>query len=159
MSRLHYVCFRRQKAVCRHAEQAAVRGRRAASFRIVWLHRGVHHPQRSWRKQQRSRSSLHSPKSLTNMQLDNVFWIKIWIDARGVSRGHPWSVYTAILNIMSFPCPANIKVFLIVFFLPVGCAFVKYSTHAEAQAAISALHGSQTMPVSANVSDRALLYH
>ncbi|XP_016306903.1 CUGBP Elav-like family member 4 isoform X2 [Sinocyclocheilus anshuiensis] len=27
-----------------------------------------------------------------------------------------------------------------------GCAFVKYSTHAEAQAAISALHGSQTMP-------------
>ncbi|XP_041086514.1 CUGBP Elav-like family member 5 [Polyodon spathula] len=31
-----------------------------------------------------------------------------------------------------------------------GCAFVKYSTHAEAQAAISALHGSQTMPVSSN---------
>ncbi|XP_041086070.1 CUGBP Elav-like family member 5 isoform X1 [Polyodon spathula] len=29
-----------------------------------------------------------------------------------------------------------------------GCAFVKYSTHAEAQAAISALHGSQTMPPS-----------
>uniref|UniRef100_W5ME62 Cugbp, Elav-like family member 5a n=1 Tax=Lepisosteus oculatus TaxID=7918 RepID=W5ME62_LEPOC len=27
-----------------------------------------------------------------------------------------------------------------------GCAFVKFSTHAEAQAAISALHGSQTMP-------------
>ncbi|KAL8613672.1 hypothetical protein ACOMHN_029764 [Nucella lapillus] len=29
-----------------------------------------------------------------------------------------------------------------------GCAFVKYSTHSEAQAAINALHGSQTMPVS-----------
>ncbi|XP_017160160.1 CUGBP Elav-like family member 4 isoform X17 [Poecilia reticulata] len=27
-----------------------------------------------------------------------------------------------------------------------GCAFVKYSSHAEAQAAIGALHGSQTMP-------------
>ncbi|XP_019474862.1 CUGBP Elav-like family member 6 isoform X3 [Meleagris gallopavo] len=27
-----------------------------------------------------------------------------------------------------------------------GCAFVKYSSHAEAQAAISSLHGSQTMP-------------
>ncbi|MBN3298859.1 CELF4 protein, partial [Amia calva] len=27
-----------------------------------------------------------------------------------------------------------------------GCPFVKYSSHAEAQAAISALHGSQTMP-------------
>ncbi|XP_015460474.3 CUGBP Elav-like family member 4 isoform X3 [Astyanax mexicanus] len=27
-----------------------------------------------------------------------------------------------------------------------GCAFVKYSSHAEAQAAISGLHGSQTMP-------------
>lgn len=32
---------------------------------------------------------------------------------------------------------------------PLGCAFVKFSSHAEAQAAISALHGSQTMPVSA----------
>ncbi|KPP60111.1 hypothetical protein Z043_121911 [Scleropages formosus] len=28
-----------------------------------------------------------------------------------------------------------------------GCAFVKFSTHTEAQSAISALHGSQTMPV------------
>uniref|UniRef100_A0A8B9I635 RRM domain-containing protein n=1 Tax=Anser brachyrhynchus TaxID=132585 RepID=A0A8B9I635_9AVES len=27
-----------------------------------------------------------------------------------------------------------------------GCAFVKYSSHTEAQAAINALHGSQTMP-------------
>ncbi|XP_076055586.1 CUGBP Elav-like family member 4 isoform X15 [Oratosquilla oratoria] len=27
-----------------------------------------------------------------------------------------------------------------------GCAFVKYSTHTEAQAAINSLHGSQTMP-------------
>lgn len=27
-----------------------------------------------------------------------------------------------------------------------GCAFVKFSTHAEAQAAITSLHGSQTMP-------------
>lgn len=32
-------------------------------------------------------------------------------------------------------------------FLP-GCAFVKFSTHTEAQSAIGALHGSQTMPVS-----------
>lgn len=32
--------------------------------------------------------------------------------------------------------------------VPPGCAFVKYSSHAEAQAAINALHGSQTMPVS-----------
>ncbi|KAH0500297.1 CUGBP Elav-like family member 4 [Microtus ochrogaster] len=29
---------------------------------------------------------------------------------------------------------------------PSRCAFVKYSSHAEAQAAINALHGSQTMP-------------
>ena len=28
-----------------------------------------------------------------------------------------------------------------------GCAFVKYANHIEAQAAITALHGSQTMPV------------
>ncbi len=45
------------------------------------------------------------------------------------------------------------------FFHSSGCAFVKYSTHAEAQAAISALHGSQTMPVSASTCDHALLYH
>ena len=29
-----------------------------------------------------------------------------------------------------------------------GCAFVKFSSHQEAQAAITSLHGSQTMPVS-----------
>lgn len=28
-----------------------------------------------------------------------------------------------------------------------GCAFVKFSGHNEAQSAINALHGSQTMPV------------
>ncbi len=45
------------------------------------------------------------------------------------------------------------------FFHSLGCAFVKYSSHAEAQAAISALHGSQTMPVSASTCDHALLYY
>ncbi|KAL2088833.1 hypothetical protein ACEWY4_015732 [Coilia grayii] len=30
-----------------------------------------------------------------------------------------------------------------------GCAFVKFSSHAEAQAAINSLHGGQTMPYSA----------
>lgn len=29
-----------------------------------------------------------------------------------------------------------------------GCAFVKFGSHSEASAAINALHGSQTMPVS-----------
>lgn len=40
--------------------------------------------------------------------------------------------------------------FLIVNFLFIflGCAFVKFSSHPEAQAAINSLHGSQTMPVS-----------
>ncbi|RXN37761.1 CUGBP Elav-like family member 4 [Labeo rohita] len=33
-----------------------------------------------------------------------------------------------------------------------GCAFVKFSSHAEAQAAINSLHGGQTMPVSVSVS-------
>ncbi|CDR19094.1 unnamed protein product, partial [Oncorhynchus mykiss] len=32
------------------------------------------------------------------------------------------------------------------FSLSLGCAFVKFSTHSEAQSAISSLHGSQTMP-------------
>ena len=32
--------------------------------------------------------------------------------------------------------------------LSVGCAFVKFTSHAEAVTAINALHGSQTMPVS-----------
>lgn len=35
-----------------------------------------------------------------------------------------------------------------IFFLVAGCAFVKFSSHPEAQAAITSLHGSQTMPVS-----------
>lgn len=39
--------------------------------------------------------------------------------------------------------------------IPTGCAFVKYSSHAEAQAAINALHGSQTMPVSVTLGVRA----
>lgn len=34
-------------------------------------------------------------------------------------------------------------------FCVAGCAFVKYQSNAEAQAAISALHGSRTLPVSA----------
>lgn len=34
------------------------------------------------------------------------------------------------------------------FFFIAGCAFVKFSSHPEAQAAITSLHGSQTMPVS-----------
>lgn len=33
-------------------------------------------------------------------------------------------------------------------FLLTGCAFVKFSSYADAQNAITALHGSQTMPVS-----------
>lgn len=41
--------------------------------------------------------------------------------------------------------------YVLLFTLP-GCAFVKYSSHAEAQAAINALHGSQTMPVSSSVA-------
>lgn len=32
-----------------------------------------------------------------------------------------------------------------------GCAFVKYQNNAEAQAAISALHGSRTLPVSIRI--------
>ncbi|MEQ2260755.1 CUGBP Elav-like member 5 [Xenotaenia resolanae] len=35
-----------------------------------------------------------------------------------------------------------------------GCAFVKFSTHTEAQSAIGALHGSQTMPVSTAPEDK-----
>ncbi|KAH1020300.1 hypothetical protein HUJ04_009985 [Dendroctonus ponderosae] len=34
-----------------------------------------------------------------------------------------------------------------------GCAFVKYSTHQEAQAAINSLHGSQTMPTEEIATD------
>lgn len=33
-------------------------------------------------------------------------------------------------------------------FIFAGCAFVKFASHPEAQAAITSLHGSQTMPVS-----------
>lgn len=46
--------------------------------------------------------------------------------------------------------PHNLSYVLLFLFL--GCAFVKYSSHAEAQAAINALHGSQTMPVSSPIT-------
>lgn len=46
---------------------------------------------------------------------------------------------------------ACVPVCVHLFSLP-GCAFVKFSTHTEAQSAISALHGSQTMPVSTALS-------
>jgi RNA recognition motif-containing protein len=36
-------------------------------------------------------------------------------------------------------------------YLVTGCAFVKFGSHPEAQAAITSLHGSQTMPVSGNI--------
>lgn len=39
------------------------------------------------------------------------------------------------------------------FLLLAGCAFVKFSSHPEAQAAITSLHGSQTMPVSNIIYD------
>lgn len=42
-------------------------------------------------------------------------------------------------------CPSLLFLLFSVF---TGCAFVKFSSHAEAQAAINSLHGGQTMPVS-----------
>lgn len=41
---------------------------------------------------------------------------------------------------------------MVSFSMFIGCAFVKYSSHQEAQAAINSLHGSQTMPVSSIIS-------
>ncbi|KAK8735820.1 hypothetical protein OTU49_005330 [Cherax quadricarinatus] len=38
-----------------------------------------------------------------------------------------------------------------------GCAFVKYGSHTEAQAAINTLHGSQTMPVSRTGASSSLV--
>ncbi|XP_069986527.1 CUGBP Elav-like family member 4 isoform X6 [Penaeus vannamei] len=38
-----------------------------------------------------------------------------------------------------------------------GCAFVKYGSHTEAQAAINSLHGSQTMPVSRTGASSSLV--
>ncbi|KAK3095740.1 hypothetical protein FSP39_018410 [Pinctada imbricata] len=38
-----------------------------------------------------------------------------------------------------------------------GCAFVKFANHNEAQSAISALHGSQTMPVSATLTPSKII--
>ncbi|KAK4007873.1 hypothetical protein OUZ56_013022 [Daphnia magna] len=38
-----------------------------------------------------------------------------------------------LIDVIKYDCPC--------------CAFVKFSTHAEAQTAINSLHGSQTMPL------------
>lgn len=42
-------------------------------------------------------------------------------------------------------CPSLL---FLLFSVYTGCAFVKFSSHGEAQAAINSLHGGQTMPVS-----------
>lgn len=42
------------------------------------------------------------------------------------------------------------------FYLILGCAFVKFSSHPEAQAAITSLHGSQTMPVSPQLPSKII---
>lgn len=44
-------------------------------------------------------------------------------------------------SLMMCPSPLSLSLYT-------GCAFVKFSSHAEAQAAINSLHGGQTMPVS-----------
>lgn len=43
-------------------------------------------------------------------------------------------------------------------FLCLGCAFVKFSSHTEAQAAINSLHGGQTMPVSITIIASDIIY-
>lgn len=58
-----------------------------------------------------------------------------------------WGQDAKLYGFSWYPC--NLP--YVLFPLP-GCAFVKYSSHAEAQAAINALHGSQTMPVSSSVT-------
>ncbi len=40
------------------------------------------------------------------------------------------------------------SIIYVLYIMSLGCAFVKYSTHAEAASAINALHGSTTMSVS-----------
>ncbi|NXD25166.1 CELF3 protein, partial [Spelaeornis formosus] len=59
----------------------------------------------------------------------------------GASKGGLWGTGCV-------PCgPTMVKSSLShVTSVPLGCAFVKYGSHAEAQAAINSLHGSQTMP-------------
>lgn len=66
----------------------------------------------------------------------------------------PDQLKTTVKN--GFPVPVSdmpdilLCVCLFFFFLTLctGCAFVKFSSHGEAQAAINSLHGGQTMPVS-----------
>lgn len=61
--------------------------------------------------------------------------------SKGGSRSRAWQPGIAQTPLVTVRVP-----------LPAGCAFVKYSSHAEAQAAISSLHGSQTMPVSTGLA-------
>lgn len=65
-------------------------------------------------------------------------------------RQDPWRVGAAGRAALA-PAAAESDPYLVPS-LPLGCAFVKYGSHAEAQAAINSLHGSQTMPVSAGLS-------
>lgn len=60
----------------------------------------------------------------------------------GVSPSPPPPIYKTISLML---CPSLL---FLLFFVYTGCAFVKFSSHGEAQAAINSLHGGQTMPVS-----------
>ncbi|NWV18322.1 CELF3 protein, partial [Origma solitaria] len=59
----------------------------------------------------------------------------------GASKGGLWGIEWAPYR----PAMAKSNLSLVPS-VPLGCAFVKYGSHAEAQAAINSLHGSQTMP-------------
>lgn len=60
------------------------------------------------------------------------------------NNGNEWCFSPIFKAVSLMFCPSP----LFVSFFYTGCAFVKFSSHAEAQAAINSLHGGQTMPVS-----------
>lgn len=109
-----------------------------------------------------------------------VYWAMLNSDGNLLSRGRRSLLLQETYPVCcSLCCPCGCfnvihssAKFSLLFFSPsllthslplcLGCAFVKFSSHAEAQAAISALHGSQTMPVSncdqSDLCDRGELY-
>lgn len=122
-----FVPYRRPEAFCGHAQQATNRRWRQAIVPAFRKYRRMHDIKGPKWKQQRFEMNSCQIKFAAKHSL---FYAKTSYNQ--IAKDMASSM---VYIIIVLPCSFS------------GCAFVKFSGHNEAQSAINALHGSQTMPV------------